>query len=260
MPNFVRQGGCFVASAFNYNPAPVLIGSASGTNVLITIASSPVVSAADGTPFTPFSTSNPVTFGVGLSTAETVTPSVVSYVAVPGAVQLTVTTANVHNAGESVVSGSAGLQEAISYVANTVGAGTVVLDPSYLGTAAQVNAAVGNANVTIEDTRTGINIRPSVIAINAQAAIPVASGTYVITKGSAGAYTLAAPVSGSDDGKYVVVVAQTAFAHTVTTPANKINGNKLTATFAAAIGNNVELVAYQGVWYCVLPSTGITLT
>jgi hypothetical protein len=258
MPNYVRQGGGFSASAFNYS-APILTGSASGSGVLITLAANPVQTAADGTPFTPFATNAPLTFGVGLANAETVTPSAVSYTAVPGSVQVTVTTANAHNAGETVASGSAGLQEAINYVV-ALGGGMVFIDPSYVGTSAQVNAAVGNALVTLEDLRTGANVRPSVIALSAQAAVPAASGTYVITKGSAGAYTLATPVAGVDDGKYIVVVASTAFAHTVTTAANKINGNKLTATFAAAIGNNLELVAYQGIWYCVLPSTGVTLS
>lgn len=86
----------------------------------------------------------------------------------------------------------------------------------------------------------------------------------VITKGSAAALTLAAPVAGAasvggDDGKELSVLSTTAFAHTVTTPANKINGNKLTATFAAAVGNIVEFYAYNGVWY-VKNQTGITLT
>jgi hypothetical protein len=258
MPNYARQAGRFVASAFGAWSVTTLNTQAAGTNVLINLSTNPQIAAADGTLFVPFATNAPLTFGVGLSTVETVTPSAVSYTAVPGAVQVTVTTANAHNFGETVISGSFGLQEAVN-LANAVNA-TVEIDNTYLGTAAQINAVIGTANVTIEDTRTGVNVRPSVIALSAQAAVPAASGYYLITKGSAGAYTLATPVAGVDDGKVIVVGAQTAFAHTITTAANKINGNKLTATFAAAVGNNCELVAYQGIWYLVLPSTGITLS
>jgi hypothetical protein len=98
----------------------------------------------------------------------------------------------------------------------------------------------------------------------AAGAIPVSSGTHSINGSGALAMTLAAPVAGSresggDDGKKLHIVAGTAQAHTVTTPANKINGNKLTATFAAAVGNGIELVANNGVWM-VRSSVGITLS
>ncbi|MGH9522718.1 MAG: hypothetical protein ACRD3E_09330 [Terriglobales bacterium] len=97
-------------------------------------------------------------------------------------------------------------------------------------------------------------------------AIAIKEGTAVITKGSAAALTLAAPVAGlpsaatpGDDGKVLRIVSTTAFANVVTTPANKLNGNKLTATFAAAAGGGLHLIAYNGVWY-VLGNNGVTLT
>jgi hypothetical protein len=86
----------------------------------------------------------------------------------------------------------------------------------------------------------------------------------VITKAGVAAMTLAAPVAGlptagGDDGKVLRVVSATAQAHTITTPAAKINGASAIATFAAAIGNGITFVAYNGVWY-VSGSTGITLS
>ena len=45
----------------------------------------------------------------------------------------------------------------------------------------------------------------------------------------------------------------------VKTPANKLNVNKFTATFGGAVGDCLDLIAYNGVWY-VLPSTNITLS
>jgi len=90
------------------------------------------------------------------------------------------------------------------------------------------------------------------------------SGVFHITKGSAAAYTLRAPVSGfpsagGEDGLVLRIVSASAFAHVVTTPANKLNGNKLIATFAAAVGNAIELHAKGGVWL-VAVNTGVTLT
>lgn len=95
----------------------------------------------------------------------------------------------------------------------------------------------------------------------ASGAIALKEGTVFITKPSAAAaMTLVAPTAGlpnagGDDGKVLRIVGVTAEAHTVTTPANKINGNKHIATFAN-VGDTIELFAYNGVWY----STGGTTT
>lgn len=95
-------------------------------------------------------------------------------------------------------------------------------------------------------------------------AITIKCGIVVVTKGSAAALTLAAPTAGSisaggDDCKILTVKSTTAFAHTITTPANKINGNKLTDTFGGAVTDCVEFVAYNGVWWTV-QNTGGTLS
>lgn len=106
--------------------------------------------------------------------------------------------------------------------------------------------------------------RDSFALAAASGAIAITEGLVVITAGSAAALTLPAPTPGGpgvgDDGKHLSILSTTAFAHTVTTPANKINGNKLTATFAAAVDSNIELIAYNGVWYQQNTPTGVTLT
>ncbi len=96
-------------------------------------------------------------------------------------------------------------------------------------------------------------------AYAADGAINIKNGTAFITKGTAAALTLAAPVAGTDDGRELLIVSATAAAHTVTTPANAINGADHIATFGAAIGNVIHLVAYNGVWYMV-SQIGITLS
>ncbi len=80
-------------------------------------------------------------------------------------------------------------------------------------------------------------------------AIPVAGATYVINGAGALAMTLAAPTK-AQDNMVLTIVAGTAHAHTVTTPANKINGADDTVTYAA-IGDNVVLRAINGIWMAI---------
>lgn len=87
------------------------------------------------------------------------------------------------------------------------------------------------------------------LVMAADGAISIKNGPVIITKGSAAALTLVAPTAGVDDGKELHIVSVTAFAHTITTPANKINGNKAVATLGGAAGDNTTLLAYNGVWY-----------
>lgn len=94
---------------------------------------------------------------------------------------------------------------------------------------------------------------------SANGAIAIKNGTAIITKGSACALTLALPTAGTDDGKELSVMSTTAFAHTVTTPTNGLNGADHIATFGSAAGNCIELVAYNGSWW-MKSEIGITLS
>jgi hypothetical protein len=80
----------------------------------------------------------------------------------------------------------------------------------------------------------------------AAGAIPVATGTVGIGSAAALAMTLAAAAA-LQDGTTIFITAETAHAHTITTPANAINGNKHVVTFAAQ-GDGVVLEALAGVW------------
>ena len=65
----------------------------------------------------------------------------------------------------------------------------------------------------------------------------------------AAALLLSAPRAGLDDGKELTIIDGSGYAHTVTTPANGINGAWNTITFGASIGDTVRLRARGGVWY-----------
>jgi hypothetical protein len=127
------------------------------------------------------------------------------------------------------------------------------------------NAPWGPADLLLANAFNALDARLNNIEVkSADGAINSAIGKAVITKGSAAALTLPAPrpglpAAGGHDGQLLNIICITAFAHTVTTPANKINGTKATITFAAAVGNNVQLEAYGGVWY-VTNGVGQTLS
>lgn len=100
------------------------------------------------------------------------------------------------------------------------------------------------------------------VALDANGAVVVPStgGLVRITKGSAGAYTLAAPTV-EENGKTLTIVSNGAYAHTVTQASpgfNNAGGTQDVATFAAAIGNSISLIASNGVWI-VTNLQGVTL-
>ena len=98
----------------------------------------------------------------------------------------------------------------------------------------------------------GILEPPQTVA--ASGPITICTGTVFITAGSAAALTLpapiaGAPVSGGMDGANLLIRSNTAYAHTVTTPTNGVNGASHIITFTGAAGNYINLTALNGSWY-----------
>lgn len=83
-------------------------------------------------------------------------------------------------------------------------------------------------------------------------AIPIANGIVVATKGSASAFTLAAPTT-AQNGTRITVTSGSAYAHVITATGlihdGVTGGAKNTATFAAYLGASIVLVAYNGKWH-----------
>lgn len=105
----------------------------------------------------------------------------------------------------------------------------------------------------LKDNEVGSLKEPFVLAA-ASGAITAKRGLVVITAASAAALTLAAPLAGIDDGATLTIVSDTAQAHTVTNTTPGFNGAGAggdVATFGAARGNVMQLLAYNGVWYTV---------
>lgn len=91
------------------------------------------------------------------------------------------------------------------------------------------------------------------LTVTGAAAIDLLSGTVFLSGAGATLATLPQPIAGTpdaggQDGATITIICTTAHAHTVTTAANGINGNKHILTFAA-LGDNETLTALGGVWY-----------
>lgn len=127
-------------------------------------------------------------------------------------------------------------------------------------TAALTGNITGNVTGNVTGNLTGSQTMPAVTAYTGAdaptLAISPAIGYASMTKGSAGAYTLAAPGSGNV-GKRLVVIAGSAHAH-VLTVTGLAGGNTL--TFTAAVGASVELLAVSATVWGLIGSGGAALS
>ncbi len=101
----------------------------------------------------------------------------------------------------------------------------------------------------------------AVVHAVASASIPISGGTTGLGSVGALAMTLGTPTNPGQDGTVLVVVAETAHAHTLTTAANVIKGANTsgdTVTFAH-VGDMVILEAVGGLWY-IRSLNGATLS
>jgi hypothetical protein len=98
--------------------------------------------------------------------------------------------------------------------------------------------------------------------LSGDGAIPVRpTATYVVTKASAAALTLAAPTATTDDGVILTITSNTAAAHVITATGLCRPGSASVnvATFAAQKGVSLTLYAYQGKWN-TLSQIGVTFS
>lgn len=97
--------------------------------------------------------------------------------------------------------------------------------------------------------------------LSGDGAIPLASGTYVITKAGIAALTIAAP-GASDVGKVLTITSDTANAHVITFTGNTLRGGTAavaTATAAAQKGAGLTIACLvSGEWH-VLANIAMTL-
>ncbi|HZM22017.1 MAG TPA: hypothetical protein VFC02_09745 [Anaerolineales bacterium] len=93
----------------------------------------------------------------------------------------------------------------------------------------------------------------------ADGAIQPFNTVAILSKAGVGAYTLVAPLA-IQNGQSMRIVSSTAQAHVITFAAGKINGGALvTATFGGAIGDGLEIIAFNTVWYTVGGPRNVTI-
>jgi hypothetical protein len=207
------------------------------------------------TPLVPASTT--YTYTVVTKVNGEVTPG--SATSTTGAVSLTSTTPNVLGWSPAFAGLAANGQPAAAYdVYRTVGGATQGKIASNLSSTSLIDGGLVGDGTTPPSFNTSgttaIGVVEPVQNAVANGAISIVTGKVFITKGSAAALTLPLPIagppsSGGQDGAVLSIISTTAFAHTVTTPANGINGADDTATFAASVPAAFSLTAFNGKWW-----------
>jgi hypothetical protein len=202
--NLSRVGGRFIAVNYNYsgNQTYVLNGNSATGSATITIQAAKIV-LPDGRVIFPFNLTSPIIVGAG-STQELVTPTAVSNcqnLSTPGygTCSITATFAATHGQGESVISGTGGLAEAI-YDAYLAGGGAVSVDAAWAsGVFTGCTACFGSANAAIA----GIVVYPSVEVEdtrfgNLQFWTPVSNATFIAVPATLTATTVGFGLNGAN--------------------------------------------------------------
>lgn len=151
LPALGQSNSVYNASTYAYTTQVTIGNSATGSN---SIGANPTA-FAQGIPFLPYNVNASVTLNRNATTAETLTPSAIAN-CYSNSLTCTLSSSFTykHVAGESIQSGTFGLQEAIN-MAVADGSGTVMIDSSWQGPSGSslITAAKGNSNVMIQDNR-----------------------------------------------------------------------------------------------------------
>jgi hypothetical protein len=118
------------------------------------------------------------------------------------------------------------------------------------------DAFVGDLTGDVTGNVTGGQSLPTATAYASDGAISPAIFNASLTKGSAGAYTLAAP-GASNVGNLLYILAGTAQAHVIT--AASVDGGD-TLTYGGAIGDGIVLYGRSATAWSIYSSINVTLS
>lgn len=246
LPALGQSNGVYNATTYAYTTQVTKGNSATGAS---SIGANPTA-FAQGIPFLPYNVNAPITINRNAATAETITPSAIAS-CFPNSLTCTLsgTFTFKHISGESVQSGTFGLQEAIN-IAVVAGSGTVLIDASWQGPAGTslILAAKGTSSVMIQDNR-----NPS-------------GATFYQWNGSAYAATGTGGAVSSVYGRTGAVTANTGdytcaqVTGCPTAPILSINGDTTQAQHMAASGTGLSVATVAGVTTYTLAGGGLTGT
>lgn len=203
--NRTRFGGRVNALDFAYGivagaaPLTVAPGVSTAATTATVLLNTGWTTLGDGTTIFPLATNAPIIIGTGAN-QETVTPTAVSGCTIYGIelqCNVTATFTKAHAGGDSIFSGTMGLQEAVNY-ANASGGGIVDIDGRW-GLAGGTNAIIATvaptSNVNLEDTRNPPmkfwSAQPSTLTTIA-APVPMTAATVVYTATPVGTWAASA--------------------------------------------------------------------
>lgn len=150
-PALAQSNSVYNATTYAYTTQITVGNTATGSS---SIQANPTA-FAQGMPFLPYNLNAPIAINRNATTAETLTPSAIAN-CFPNSLTCTLsaTLSFKHIAGESIQSGTFGLQEALN-IAVAAGSGTVLIDASWQGPsgASLITAAKGSSSVMIQDNR-----------------------------------------------------------------------------------------------------------
>lgn len=151
LPVFAQSNGVYNANTYAYTTQVTSGNASTGSSSL---RANPTA-FAQGIPFLPYNLNASITINRNAATAETVTPSAIAN-CFPNSLTCTLsgTFSFKHISGESIQSGTFGLQEALN-IAVANGSGTVLIDASWGGPTGTslITAAKGSSSVMIQDNR-----------------------------------------------------------------------------------------------------------
>jgi hypothetical protein len=116
-------------------------------------------------------------------------------------------------------------------------------------------------DVSSTQTLTGKTVTPVLTTITGDGAVTIASGTVLLTKGSAAAITVAAPGT-AGIGARITIVSGSNFAHVVTftggTLGDGTTGLNTTVTMTAFIGSSITVIANTATQWVVESQNNLT--
>lgn len=249
LPVMAQSNSVYNATTYAYTTQVTSGNAATGSS---SIGAQPTA-FAQGIPFSPYNTNASVTINRNGANAETVTPTAVAN-CYPGSVTcaLSASFSNKHISGESIQSGTFGLQEALN-VAIAAGSGTVLIDASWQGPSGSslITAAAGSNNVVIQDNRNPTG--PTFYQWNGSAYAVSGSGgssSVPVTVVAASGSTQTIAFASSGNIAYDITLSANC-TFTITAPANTGTYRTLTlvirpASFQATLPASSGALAWSG--------------
>lgn len=146
--------------------------------------------------------------------------------------------------------------------ANSASKAVVWVSGKKIGRAESTGASGGTVLIRKYAEKSQNDTEFELLSADGAVTIPNTNKTFIVTKATAAALTLADPTAGTHDGVKLTFISATAAAHTLSNSAgsgfNAGGAGADVGTFGGAKGDGITVIAYNGDWY-VIDKTNVTL-